>query len=343
MHLRAQQIIYDAVKEVRKWNPNFPYKLSNCYHITTALSKAWLVQKKPPNRYRSKSTGRIKYTAQEVIDIIEQNQKLFYKHVVEDGLSAWYSSFAKVLNNRFSENWSQYELPVDWKWISKKLWDSQGTNLHTWWAFQALRLSSTIKTKLSRILQWLPIYPNVRKIRSCVAFAQWLGDHLKNWQWKRKRWWFHVAVLEYIKIWNADENLGGKYFQLPVALFPNERQESLWNILWLTEYSASSFLDALWLDSNIWNFRFDTYRDTNTEKKEFIHFVHSKTWIMIWINDFTISQDVIKWIPESIKKYGGKINVIQVQDLYDAFSSTNGEHGEFLRVKYSSFQMRKFE
>jgi hypothetical protein len=74
-------IIYAIVSQIRKENPSFPIELKKVYLISTAFSQAGLTVKKKPNQYRSKSTGKIKYTAQQAMTIIEDKQDRFLRSV----------------------------------------------------------------------------------------------------------------------------------------------------------------------------------------------------------------------------------------------------------------------
>jgi hypothetical protein len=314
---RTQKIIYDALAQIRARERDFPYKLNKAYIISTAFSRAWLTEKKSPNPYISKASWKRKLTPAEVVDLIADRQHALLEQVKIHGMAEGYSSFARAVNVELATTGANHEVPLDWKFLSKRLGDGKGKNLHTGWGFQALRLSRSVRHEMTRVLQARPLYPWKKEIRSCKIFGEYLAYHLEEWQWSEKKWWFHQALAHFIALWNDDEDWWKKYFTLPSAIFPSEHQESLWWILRLQSFWVQDFLKALGLPLSTWHFSYDANKYKLQAKKLLMRYLHKEIHPDILPTNFTLRTDMVIWTQEARLKYAWKINISLAQQIYN--------------------------
>ena len=316
---RTQMIIYDIVSQIRKENPSFSVELKKVYLVSSAFSRAWLTKKKAPNQYRSAITGKRKLSPEEVICEIQKRQLLLLEKVREYGMNHGYAEFAHALNSELEKDKKDYILPVDWKWLSKKLGSGDGKNLYSGWGFQALRLSKNVREELIRITTGRPIFPTHDAIRNNSEFREFIISFLYTWQQEKKKWWFHVALTQAIRTWNANQDGKKAKFMLPVSLYGSTRQEWLADILWIqSSHGYLDFLVAMNIPISTWTSANNIRRLYKKYEELLLPRLHIMVSKDIQQGDYFIENNVVKMSQNGLVRWCIAPYIDRVQEIYES-------------------------
>ncbi len=315
---RTQMIIYDIVSQIRRENPWFPIELKKVYLISTAFSKAWLTVKKKPNQYRSTLTWKRKFSPEEVIREIQKRQHLLLRKVREHGMSQWYAEFAHTLNAELKKDKKDYEFPVDWKWLSKRLGSSDGRNIYSGWGFQALRLSKSVREELIRLTTGRPVFPTHEAIRNHTELREFIVSSLRVWQTEKRKWWFHTALANTIRLWNSTQESRGDKFILPVHLYNSTRQQWLAGIIWLN--GSHTYIDFL-----VWmNIPISTWSSPNNINRLYKKYAEYLLPLLrdiinpdISPDDYYIQDNVVKITQDGLVRWFLAPHIDRVQEVYE--------------------------
>lgn len=315
---RTQGIFYEIIWDIRKVDPSFPHTLQNLYKITTAFSKQGLTTRKSPNAYTSTLTGRQKMLPNEVIEVIQAHQHLLLQCVRKNWLNLGYGIFAERMNRENTPWDNKKELPIDWKWLSRKLGNGEWKNLHTGWGFQALKLSDDVRQEMTRILQWLPIYPSRLRIRRNKKFLVHCADFLRDWQQQEKNGGFHRALTDAIIQWNNQQALIKNPFMIPVKIFQSDTQESLSSLLGISTFGHEEILQALSIPISCWNSGYSSHKASLRERTLLIPLFQKELSNDITFRDFSIVRGIVKWSIRAIERYQGRFDFSRAQEIYDS-------------------------
>ncbi len=322
---RTQAIIYDVVSQIRSENPSFPMDLKNVYLISTSFSRAWLTKKKKPNQYRSVISWKRKLTPEEVIQEIQNRQNLLLEKVREHWMGLGYWEFARLVNIELGKDKKDYELPLDWKWLSKKLGSGDGKNLHSGWGFQALRLSSSVRKELIAITTGRPVFMSRDQIRHDRALRDFMIDFFRDWQKEGKKWWFHLALTQSIRIWNKNQEGKKEKSMLPVSLFGSIRQEWLADILWIrSSHGYLDFLTAMNIPISIWSSSVNICRLYKKYEELLLPRLHTMVSKDIQQGDYFIENNVVKLSQSWFSRKSMADNIQKIQDIYEVMVTELG-------------------
>lgn len=314
---RTQMIIYDIVSQIRKENPFFPIELKKVYLISSAFSRVWLTRKKSPNQYRSTVTWKRKISPEEVMREIQNRQHLLLGKVREHGMSQWYAEFARVVNVELGKDKKDYELPLDWKWISKKLGSGDGKNLHSGWWFQALRLSASVRDELVRITTGRPIFMKRVQIRNNSVLRDFMKNFFYDWQKGGNKWWFHIALMQAIRTWNNSAPWLGRQL-LPIHLYDSVRQQWLAGILWLKSWHTYvDFLVGMNLPISIWNSPNNTKRLYKKYHEYVLPLLQDILSPEILETDYLIEDNVLKMTQSWMSRWIIWLHIEKAQTIYE--------------------------